>query len=622
MWQLMAQVPNLDPAVAYQVTLWHKQLLAEVMRHESRALQGAIATASPEWQAWWREREALRRTYATQTLHALSNMTVQDGHEPRQAVQTATGKLAIRLEELEKDLRRKNPAYAQAAILQDITVVQVQQQLKPDQALLEYVQFHPYDETTKQFARTLHYGVFVVRGGQSPQGDQIPVEAIDLGDADPINKTIGKFREGMQHAEAYADVIPSKKQVKKAEAELAEAFSTLRQLVWQPMEKLLNNVTRVYVAQDGPLSAFPFEALARKTKRGTWQYLVEERELVYLNTGRDLARLALTAEPTSASNASARSAVLIGNPKYNARPKDVARVVAGLPTTAPLRTASTATGSGGTLGASTSQDGFRVPRNWDQIQALDTLLTQADQQLRRTGWTVTTWRDLKAVEAAVLQLQAPQILQFATHGYLLERATPEQTGNWDNPLLRSMLMMAGVNHATPEQAVFYRVGKDLLTEAEAEQRQLSAEGRQQVRVDIGDGVLTAYEVSGMNLQGTELVNLTACKTGLGEITPDGVMGLRQAFFFAGARSLTTSLWQVPVNEATQQIKDFYARWLGAATKKKGTTPNTRYAAFRQTQLAALVQARKTYGAGHPFFWAGFIYLGDPGDLARGALRPN
>ncbi|MBX3308086.1 MAG: hypothetical protein KF751_18730, partial [Nitrospira sp.] len=75
---------------------------------------------------------------------------------------------------------------------------------------------------------------------------------------------------------------------------------------------------------------------------------------------------------------------------------------------------------------------------------------------------------------------------------------------------------------------------------------------------------------------------------------------------------------------TTQIEAFYTRWLGTKSgtktktshsKKTNHTTTTRYAAFRQTQLAALASARKDWnGAGHPFFWAGTIYLGDPGDL--------
>ncbi|MBK9949303.1 MAG: tetratricopeptide repeat protein [Nitrospira sp.] len=607
LWHVLAQVPSVDRAVGYRATLQSKYLLAEATRNESGAFQRVLAEASAEWQVLWQEREALRLAYATQSIYELSDTKSFRQNDPRPTV-SSIREIETHLEQIEQRLRRENPAYAQEAKLQGITVEQVQHALKPDQALLEYVQFHPYDGTTKQLAKTLHYGVFVVRG------DQTPVVAVDLGDSVPIDTAIRQFHKEMQRAEGYAKkkVDRSQKQTHTDEATLAKASSILRELVWQPLEQSLINAKRVYVAPEGPLGVFPFEALAQQTKRGTWEYLVEEREIVYLNTGRDLARLALTAEPAAPAKPALRTAVLIGNPKFDAQPKEVAQVVTGLPHTTSGNGARSAREAGGTLGTTTNQDGLGIPRNWPQYRELDTSLAQAKQQLQQTGWTVTTWRDRQAVEAIVLRLQAPRILQFATHGYLLERVTPEQTGNWDNPLLRSMLLLAGVNRATPEQTVFYRVGKDLLTEAEAQQRQLSSEARHQTRIYIGDGILTAYEVSGMNLRGTELVNLTACKTGLGEVTSEGVVGLRQAFFFAGARALTTSLWEVPVTETTEQMSAFYRRWLG---KGRITPAKTRYAAFRQTQLAALAQARKKHGAGHPFFWAGFIYLGDPGDLA-------
>jgi CHAT domain-containing protein len=119
-------------------------------------------------------------------------------------------------------------------------------------------------------------------------------------------------------------------------------------------------------------------------------------------------------------------------------------------------------------------------------------------------------------------------------------------------------------------------------------------------------------VTGMNLEGTELVNLTACETGLGEVTPDGVAGLRQAFLLAGARSLTMSMWEVPAQETGEEVSDFYNRWLGGGSGHPQT--KSRYEAFRAAQLAALKQAREQHGASHPFYWAGVIYVGDPGDL--------
>ena len=73
-----------------------------------------------------------------------------------------------------------------------------------------------------------------------------------------------------------------------------------------------------------------------------------------------------------------------------------------------------------------------------------------------------------------------------------------------------------------------------------------------------------------------------------------------------------SMWEVPVEETTAQIGDFYERWL---EERPGTAlPGSRYGAFREAQLAALERARERYGSAHPFFWAGTVFVGDPGDL--------
>jgi CHAT domain-containing protein len=130
-------------------------------------------------------------------------------------------------------------------------------------------------------------------------------------------------------------------------------------------------------------------------------------------------------------------------------------------------------------------------------------------------------------------------------------------------------------------------------------------------------LLTAYEVLGMDLVGTEIVQLVACESGLGT-TPDGqgspglrqaqgesVAGLRQAFIIAGAQSLVMSLWPVPLDDTAAQMQSFLGGWLSRELP--------RYQAFRASQLAALGRARRLRGNGHPFWWAGFVYLGNPGD---------
>ncbi|MBX3327352.1 MAG: tetratricopeptide repeat protein [Nitrospira sp.] len=621
-WSFFAAMPGVDRGFGLEETLLSKHLLGEAARQEGSAMRQLLADAVPAWRTLWQERDGLRRQYAMLAIASSSDSILQQNprRSPNAPDPEAIGQLAKRLEELETQLRTENPAYARQAQLDTISVTQVATSLQTQQALLEYVQFRPYDHKTKKLTTNQHYGVYIVRG------DQSPIVAVDLGEAAPIDAAIQQFHAGMREIidPVKNGMTPSSAQFRKSEAALAQWSSKLRTWIWRPLEPHLRGVTRVYVAPEGQLSLLPFEVLADKTKAGTWQYLVEEQELVYVNTGRDLARLALTAK--TPDTASTKTAILIGNPAFNASPQQVARAVATMPMSAPTIVAQgNSRRAAPTLGAIAGNGGSRlqVPRNWEPVPALGALLNHAQHQLTRANWSVITVQQEQAVEEAVLRVQAPQILQVATHGYLLDHVGRE-TNSWDNPLLRSMLLFSGVNRAENGHSVFYRMGKDLLSPAEAEQRGLTPEQLQAGRLDVGDGVLTAYEVTGMNLQGTELVNLTACETGLGQITPDGVAGLRQAFFLAGARSLTTSLWEVPAEETTTQIEAFYTRWLGTKTSAKTKTTQTkkanqpaitRYQAFRQTQLAALASARKDWnGAGHPFFWAGTIYLGDPGDL--------
>jgi len=77
-----------------------------------------------------------------------------------------------------------------------------------------------------------------------------------------------------------------------------------------------------------------------------------------------------------------------------------------------------------------------------------------------------------------------------------------------------------------------------------------------------DGLLTAEDVTGIDLLATELVVLSACETGLGEVQAgEGVFGLRRSFVLAGARTLVMSLWKVPDEQTRELMEDFYQRLL-------------------------------------------------------------
>jgi CHAT domain-containing protein len=113
-----------------------------------------------------------------------------------------------------------------------------------------------------------------------------------------------------------------------------------------------------------------------------------------------------------------------------------------------------------------------------------------------------------------------------------------------------------------------------------------------------DGILTALEATQLDLSGTELVVLSACDTGVGEIqNGEGVYGLRRALALAGAQTQVTSLWKVSDDVTRNLMVDYYRR----LQQGEG-----RSAALRSTQRAML--GNKAFA--HPYYWASFIPIGN------------
>ena len=155
-----------------------------------------------------------------------------------------------------------------------------------------------------------------------------------------------------------------------------------------------------------------------------------------------------------------------------------------------------------------------LPGTQTEIQAIAPLLTNA-----------ITLNGRDATEEKITQIVKPRVRPLATHGFFLKNAA----NTVENPLLRSGLALAGFN-----------------------KRGESASNL--------DGVLTALEVSGLNLRGTQLVVMSACETGLGEVANgDGVYGLRRAFTIAGVESQLMSLWKVDDQRTQEMMVGYYQR---------------------------------------------------------------
>lgn len=193
------------------------------------------------------------------------------------------------------------------------------------------------------------------------------------------------------------------------------------------------------------------------------------------------------------------------------------------------------------------------------------------KKLQQANWQTTAHLLGQASEVNLKKLQKPKLLHIATHGFFMEEDQHRAgvpAGAAVNPLLRSGLLLAGA--------------------------QQTLNGK--INPDGEDGILTAYEAMNLNLDNTDLVVLSACETGLGEVkNGEGVFGLQRAFQTAGAKSIIMSLWKVSDESTEELMQVFYDRWLATGDKR---------ASFKQAQQ----QIKNKYKS--PYHWGAFVMVGE------------
>jgi CHAT domain-containing protein/tetratricopeptide (TPR) repeat protein len=474
--------------------------------------------------------------------------------------------LSDRVERLQQGLAAQSEEFRKQQEQQRRTPEDIRHALPPDTALvdiLEYVHISPREAKGNRRAHELRLVAFVVRPDK-------PIEQVELGPVSSIAGFIETWRKNLGTA---------------GDGQILDPGRELRRLVWEKLEPHLAGVKTVLVSPDGASARFPWPALPGK-KPGS--YLIEETAIAIVPIPRLLPEL-LAANVAAASDSP--SLMLVGGVDFGADPGRVAAVVID-------------------RGAARGDE----PMNWQplpgtvaEVAAVKTAFARCYGQVAPLEFTGAA-----ATKNAVRdQMSKCRYLHFSTHGFF---APPQVKSAADvNPRqnlgdMGEMLTRQDVSGYHP----------DLLSGL------VLAGANRPVEDGQEDGILTALEVSGLDLSRVNLATLSACETGLGETAGgEGLLGLQRAFQLAGAKTTVASLWQVP-DKATQLLMErFYdnlwsvrrpmsklealleaQRWLlREGAKQSGLTRGLLF----KTSVAATVE---TSGRLPPYYWAAFVLSGD------------
>jgi tetratricopeptide (TPR) repeat protein len=443
-----------------------------------------------------------------------------------------------RIEELEAEVETVESQLAQhfaglgkARRALGMRLEQVQPTIPDDGALIEYLLYRCYLGKEKWEPR---YGAIVLFSNGAPLW-------IPLGKANEIEHLVQR----------YCALVRDSPE----EEDLSANLQALYKVLWAPIGQALPNQTkRIIISPDGQLNFISFATLLSKDG----QFLAEKYDAQYVASGRDLLR-----EPKPSP---AKEVVLFANPDFGLASKPMLAKADNEfdPDSKSIRSSEK-----------------REIEDWS-FESLTGTQKESDELIKEFigwGWMPRDFTAKEATKEALLKIHSPYILHLATHGFFAKedptamQIEPEALLNdrqgvtkskfFKNPMHRSGLALAGA------------------------QTTIEAWKRDEVPPVENDGILTAEDVSTLDLKGTWLVTLSACDTGSGEARAgEGVMGLRRGFIEAGAQNLLMTLWPISDVVTVQIMSDFYE-----AAHKTENAPE----ALAEVQRDWLVQLRDGKG---------------------------
>ncbi|MFY0688371.1 MAG: CHAT domain-containing protein [Cyclobacteriaceae bacterium] len=462
--------------------------------------------------------------------------------------------------DLEGQLSKLSSAFAGTFASRDLTWKDVQAKLKPGEAAIEMIRFRDFDPAKGGgFTDEVYYAALIV----TKENTESPEIVIMRNGAEMERKYLANYRNAIRY-------------------KVNENHSY--RLFWRPIANKLQGIKKIYFSPDGVYNQISVYTLQNPASK---KFTIDEFEIQLVTNTKDLVAFNFE-KTTDFSNPS----YLFGYPNYNMggieeKSEEDGGGERGIGGERGAR------GSRGSRGNAEFEEMTRsgaLPRGirgnllrYMRSSAGMPLLPGTQKEvnlindLHKDKTETIVFMDDKAVEDRIKEVKNPQTLHIATHGFFLELGNEDDgTGTKDkyveNPLLRSGLIMAGANSYIKNGSI---AGDEPVED---------------------DGILTAYEAMNLNLDETELVVMSACETGLGEIkNGEGVFGLQRAFQVAGAKAIIMSMWTVDDNATQELMTNFYEEWLATGDK-------------HQSFISAQKRLKEKWK--YPYYWGAFVMIGN------------
>lgn len=332
------------------------------------------------------------------------------------------------------------------------------------------------------------------------------------------------------------------------------AFSnkTLYHMIWEKIEPYIPVGSTVYYSPTGYISKINLSAVSNGNNR-----------MVELYDFHEVSTTALIDEVKRSAGIDCLNAVLYGDINYYEDVDLMAEKAKGYS----LYT------SGEVFATRSLSRG-----SWDLLPGTKEEVETIAELLRDKGTNVymITQNDANEESFKAFDANAPALLHIATHGFYF---SPEE--DVTSSFFNGLHSYTQKDYSMLYSGLLFAGGNNVWTGKEIEE-------------GVEDGILTADEISRLDLSANKLTVLSACNTGLGDIdNVDGVFGLQRGLKRAGANSILMSLWKVPDEETKELMKMFYKELLNG---------NTPHQSLKTAQTQLMAKGRS------PYFWAGFVML--------------